>query len=133
MPAHFVFIGKEAVPEECLPASSLNPDSTGLYVSYHPDGQLKKLSYAKQGKDSEWLTLDRGKPSGKRENTADVQEFLKSGKVEEYGGRYEHGPYDPKISYEQWVHRCIGEIVEAARTGTSVTFVRWYRTPGTAY
>lgn len=133
MPANFVFIGKEAIPEDCLPAATLQADSTGLYVSYHPDGQLKKLSYVKNGKDSEWLSLDRGKPSGTRENTAECQEFLKNGKIEEYAGLYEHGPYNPQISYEQWVHRCIGEVLEAARTGTGANFIRWHTTPGTAY
>jgi hypothetical protein len=127
MAANYVFIGQSSVPGKCRPAASLRPDSTGLYVSYHADGQLKKLSYVRNGKDFEWLTLDAGKPAGKRENTAEVQEFLTNGKVEEYSGRYEHGPYDPKISYEQWVRRCINEVLEAERTDAGVAFIRWHK------
>lgn len=127
MAAKFVFIGESSVPEKCRPLASLRPDSTGLYVSYHADGQLKKLSYVKHGQDFEWLTLDAGKPAGKRENTAQVQEFLKNGMVEEYAGMFEHGPYHPKVSYEEWVRRCIAEVLEAARTDANVEFIRGHQ------
>lgn len=126
MKAVFEFFGEAQMPPGCRPESTLRPDSTGLYVSYYADGQLRKLSYVLDGEDFEWLTLKKGVAAGQRENTAEVQEFLKNGMVEEYSGRYEHGPYDPKMTFGEWVSGHLRDLAEVARTGANVEFIRWF-------
>lgn len=124
MPAQWVFFGSAQMPPGCREEAARQPDSTGLFVSYYADGQLRKLTFVKEGQDFEWLTLKAGKPAGRRENTAEVQEFLPNGTVEEYAGRFEHGPYRPGVTFEAWVQGHLRDLMEVARTGQNVEFIR---------
>lgn len=100
------------------------PGPTGLFCTTHTDGQLHKLTYREQGKDVEWLILLAGKAAGRRENQSEVQEFLKNGQVEEYSGRFEHGPYWPGLTFGEWARQAVEQVCEAARTGQGVEFIR---------
>ncbi len=111
-----------AAPEGVPDLATAGPD--GLYCSTYADGQLHKLTCRKAGKDWEWVTLDHKRPSGKRESTSEAQEFLTSGQVEEYAGRFEHGPYWPGLTFGDWARQAIEQVREAARTGQNVEFIR---------
>lgn len=108
----FEFFGREHVPK-----------GENLEATYYPDGQLKEFAFLKDGKKVEWLTLRRGKPEGKRENTAEVQEYNADGTMWDYAGMYDHGPYTAKLSFADWVRAEIDGIWRASQ-GENVSFFR---------
>jgi hypothetical protein len=99
------------------------PTGPGLVASYYSDGQLRKFAYVVDGKDVEWITLKHKKPAGTRENTAQAQDFNANGSMDDYAGRYEHGPFDPGISFGDWVRTEIDAIRRASQ-GEKVDFFR---------
>lgn len=111
-----------APPQEAL--AEAEPRASGLFYTLHAAGQLNKLTYRENGQDVEWLVLRAGKAAGRRENQSEVQEFLESGQVEEYSGRFEHGPYWPGLTFGEWARQAVEQVREAARTGRGVDFIR---------
>lgn len=74
----------------------------GLTFDCYDDGQVRCITLWQDGAAAATLKLWPGQARARYEDSANVAEFLPSGVVEEYGGRYEREELADK-TFRQWV------------------------------
>lgn len=97
------------LPETARPKSQLSKKATGLFYDLYFGGQVCSFSYYRGGEEIASLKLQRGRAEAKYEDGANVAEFHRDNRLEEYGGRYERESRYPH-SFRHWVLARIQEI-----------------------
>lgn len=77
----------------------------GLHASFWPDGQVRKVVCG-----STTLELAHGKPAGRLETSAWIEEYHADGTWESWGGLFQHDRLQADRTFQQWARAALERL-----------------------